>query len=359
MRLFSLTLTGLLTLGACKNENTFVPQEDPNDDAVGITVNGRVCDPDRGVWLEGAQVYTHLFDDNDVAYETLFTMTDAEGRWSLENVPTGNVHSVYIQYGTDIVELFDLDMRDLTLTQVDLDEPACGGDVDASVAVVTGDWDDFETMLEGLGFAGVEVVNGLYGDDIVQFLSDPAAMAEYDIVFVDGGHIEEDVLYDRDGSDVDGQVQAVRDGVKLFVNNGGSLYVTDWSYDLVEGIWPERVEWLGDDLTPDDAQEGEPAIVTALIADTDMAGSMGQTDVNIEYDLPTWPVIESVGDGVTVHLKGTVAWRDGMETTDVPGSPMLISFTEGQGTVVFSTFRHTANQEGRPRDVIKYMVGQL
>jgi hypothetical protein len=46
------------------------------------------------------------------------------------------------------------------------------------------------------------------------------------------------------------------------VNNGGSVYASDWAYDVVEIGWPDRVDFVGADEIPNDAQLGEhlPAI---------------------------------------------------------------------------------------------------
>ena len=71
-----------LLLGACsENEVNFrdVPPDVPRDG--GIT--GQLCDEVRQVWLEGATVYTHLYDDDGVIYDTVTDVTDAEGRVEL------------------------------------------------------------------------------------------------------------------------------------------------------------------------------------------------------------------------------------------------------------------------------------
>jgi hypothetical protein len=63
----------------------------------------------------------------------------------------------------------------------------------------------------------------------------------------------------------------------------------------------------------------------------------------VTYDLAVWPLIEGVDPAVSVQLQGDAPWRVGLTSGTVPASPLLVSFDEGQGSVVFTTYRNTAN----------------
>lgn len=345
-----------LWAAACKNDSSLavVVDRGTGDTA---TVEGRVCDPERGTWLEGADVYMHLFDSEGVHYNTLWDDTDAEGRFQLVDVPVDGLQPVYVQYGAEVIDQFEIVVPP-GQTYVTLPDPVCGS-TGAAMAVVTGDYDDFETTLETLGFGDFDLVNGQTGDELVQFLSSEAGLAAYDVIFFGGGHLEEDVFYDTDGSDVDHDVAKVKAALQAYVEAGGKVVATDWSYDVVEAVWPTQVTFLGDDLTPDDAQRGETGPVTATIVDTAMAGSVGADEVDLSFDLIEYPLIASVDASTTIHLRGDVTWREGESTFTERDSAVLVSFPVGSGVVWFSTFRFGANTEGTAKAVVTYLLNSL
>jgi hypothetical protein len=94
---------------------------------------------------------------------------------------------------------------------------------------------------------------------------------------------------------------------------------------------------------------GTEAVVTIQHAlglhDLDaLAEALGDDAISLAYNYSNWAVIESVSDDVVVHVSGDVTYRisasDGYgELTDVP---LLVSFTQGGGQVVFSTFHWMA-----------------
>jgi hypothetical protein len=230
---------------------------------------------------------------------------------------------------------------------------------DVRVAVISGDYDDFSTLLPELGIGDFEVINGQTGEDLIQFLSSTENLSVYDMVMFDGGHLEEDVIYDTDGSDTDGNVVAVHTALSAYVREGGSLFVTDWSYDVVEQIWPEMVDFVGDDTLPDDAQRGEPEVVDARVVHPGMSSNIGAETVTIDFDMAVWPPVVSTSDDVTVFVRGDVHSREGMNTSQHNSSPLLLEFGSGDGTVVYSTWRATANDGGDSFEAVRYMFSRL
>ena len=146
-----------------------------------------------------------------------------------------------------------------------------------------------------------------------------------------------------------------------FVQNGGSIYASDWAYDDVEQGWPDRIEFLGDDSQPNDAQAGDQQLVNAAISDSALAAWLGSKDshVDIEYDLPVWPAIDSVDDTVSVHLSGSVNVRIGTYQDTINASPLLTSFNDGQGKVVYATFRVAKNASADMLLILQYMMYSL
>ena len=134
------------------------------------------------------------------------------------------------------------------------------------------------------------------------------------------------------------------------------MYASDWSADVVEQIWPTKVEFYGEDGIPDAMQVGEPATVDATISDRDLEEAIGSDSMRVTFDLDSWPVAISVADSVTVYQKGDVPYRVGTETGTENNSPLLLSFADGQGKVIYSSWRQAANLDGKGGDVIRYMI---
>jgi hypothetical protein len=348
------TSIALLTLlSACASDREFKRVEDYG----GIyesTLTGRVCDADSGRWLEGAVVYTHIVNDADELIGTKETYTGADGTWSLDELRGDQTYTVYVQYGNEIIDMFNVEVPDNQEVQVPM--PACGAEL-GRVAVITGNYDDWESVLADVGVTNYELINGLTGDELGQFLSGAENLAEFGALFFAGGHIEEDVLYDTDGTDAAGTVTAVRTAVRDFVSNGGFVYASDWSYDVIELCWPDRIDFLGDDEEPDAAQLGEPDTVRSTIVDDDLEASIGGDRVDVSFDLDTWPVIESVDENVTVYQKADeVGYREGTEQRTQTDAPLLVSFSPDDGHVVFSSWRVAANLEGRGPGVMRFVL---
>ncbi|MED5373628.1 MAG: hypothetical protein VX899_21605 [Myxococcota bacterium] len=342
-----------MLLLACQGPETTLTAINDNGSGNVDGILGRVCDPETATWLEGAVAYTHLFRDGEL-YDTRRSVSDIDGYWNLSDLTPEQTYTVYIQYGSEII-----DQREIYIPPsggIALDEPDCGGGT-GRLAVVSGNYDDLGRVLEGLGYGGYEAVNGNNAAELAALLSVPENLVVYDAILFSGGHIEEDVLYDSDGSGHQAQVDAVIASLQAYVDQGGILIATDWSYDLIEAGWPEAVDWYGDDLLPDDAQRGEPGTVNARVDDADLASTTGLSTAEVRYDLPSFPVIETVGADTTIYLSGAVAYRDGMQTYSLAG-PMTVGFNSGEGEVLFSNWRFDANAKTEAWDVLRVMLNQ-
>jgi hypothetical protein len=83
---------------------------------------------------------------------------------------------------------------------------------------------------------------------------------------------------------------------------------------------------------------------------------MGEESLNVLYDLAVWPPVEGVADDVTVYLTGDADWRDGEDGGTLSDSPLLMSFKDGQGLVVYSTYRNESNSESSAFDALRYLL---
>jgi hypothetical protein len=363
-----LLATLVATLVACNPEQSFTGDiNDGTGDEPG-QISGRICDPSGRSWLADAMAYTNVIVDGRLT-GTRVAYSDRDGFWLLDDLPGEEYYQVFVQHGSEI--LFDEEVYVTAGQTTQLDEPDCFDPLELKVAIVTGDYDDFQIVLQQMGFANYTVFDGLVTgtdvcdiceDNLRNFLLDDEWMQQFDIIMLNGGHVEEDIIYNWDPENGnDGDSDAIMGNILAFVQNGGSIYASDWAYDAVEVGWPSRIEFLGDDTKPNSAQSGDQQLVQAAISDSALAAWLGSEDsrVDIEYDLPVWPAIESAEDTVSVHISGSVDVRMGTYTDTLNASPLLTSFNDGQGKVVYATFRVAKNASSDMLLILQYMMYSL
>ncbi|HHO53509.1 MAG TPA: hypothetical protein ENK18_22220 [Deltaproteobacteria bacterium] len=331
---------------ACGSEqnlsNNVLPASDPD-----LSISGRVCHPETQLWVSNALVYTHLYDLSDVVYDSRSVTSDEIGAYTLSDLVPNRDYEIYVQVGHEIIDKFIVPVGN---EPVVLPPGGCAPDSELSVAVVTGAYDDFAALLSSIGINSVKVVDGQVGSTLLDFLEDPANLGQHDVVLFDGGHQEQGIIYGGGAS------ATIQDNLRAYVRSGGVVYATDWSYDVVEQIWPDALELFGDDTIPDDAQVGDTDTITAEVLDPQLASALSKDTLDLSYDLPTWPVIEDTSAEVTIHLQGDAPWRDGLSSGTVPGAPLLVSFPDGDGRVWLSTYRSAANQGDEMLEVLSYAL---
>ncbi len=229
------------------------------------------------------------------------------------------------------------------------------------IAAVTGDFDAVEQNLGRL-LVPYQLYEGytsgpVYGDGAEGMLlkseglftgetEEGRELFLYDAVFVNSGTrgFGEYVYNGIDPDDSLATDEVVIGNVRDYVEAGGVLVVSDWAYELIELAWPDRLDFYGDDTLLDAAQAGSVGRYQAR-AGSDLAlEAIGGQDASLVYDFSRWTVIEAVGEGVEVHLSADIRYRisDAEGEGDLPEVPLLVSFTEGQGLVVFSSFSWVA-----------------
>lgn len=237
-----------------------------------------------------------------------------------------------------------------------------------AIAVVTGDFDDVQATLTNLdiastayeGFIERAVYDPELAPDAISMKAeqlfqaeDAAGVAEisiYDAVFVNSG-ARGFGQWVYNGTEADDSLvtdPTTLEHVRAYVENGGTLVVSDWGYDLVEAIWPDAIEFAGDDTTLDDAQRGLSESVTATVQDAALAEALDDNaTVELAYDYSYWTVIEGVGPETSVHLTGDLDYRvsDTEGEGQLSGVPLLVSFEDSGGLVVYSSFHWRAQRD--------------
>jgi hypothetical protein len=213
--------------------------------------------------------------------------------------------------------------------------------------------------------------DGLTGDPLIY---------NYDMVFINcGNSYEYDFFLDES------KMAILRD----YVAGGKKLYVTDWSYDFVEQIFPEYIDFYGSDET---AETGKEETNAAQVGDWGITSDATINDAQMKAWLQTvlcqegnclnpdmtihiagfwsgWVVINgahaSKASSVKIWVTGPVSWYD-WYLEDPEGSgikPLTVSFVHGLGRVLYTSY-HT--EEDNPsagfwpqERVLQYLVLEL
>ena len=322
------------------------------------TVEGRVCAPDGSTWLSAATVWIELDDGTRVE-----ATTDAEGRYRLEGAPAGT-QTLHIQKGSFYTTIpVDVPV-DGVLT---LDDAECAIEHDVRIAVVSGAYDDVRSVLLNVGIDAASIVD-YAGSNIVglqelgtpwatELLSNYDQLAQYDIVFFNCGVYEDEFIQDAQAGGV------MRDNLRQFVENGGSIYASDQAYDLVERTFPEFVDFAQDDSVWNDAQRGkvEPSL-TGTVTDLTLAQALGQNTLELHYPLVAWAAMESVAAQVRVYIRANATIGlgvTGVFTQTLSNVPHTVGFQVGQGQVIYTSFHQEPGINVQMERVLQLLVFEL
>jgi hypothetical protein len=295
-------------------------------------VSGRVCDPSGDGWVIGARVWIQLPDGTVTE-----TLTDAEGRFLLENVPYGTweLHIEKGSFGSTVSVFVDQEL--VALSQDECLDPS------TRIAVLAGSYDSTEELLDALGLTYDLFPQG--GSTQIDFLRDAARLKSYDIVVLNCG-MDEDWLYEAR--------QAVAKNLADFVRGGRSLYASDWTFQAIEAAFPDAVDFFGSDDFPSEAYSGDEGYLLGEVLDPNMKALLGSDSADIHYDLAGWVIAVQADAKTEVLVKGhpTTIWQD----EPVHDAPLAVRFREGAGTVVFTTFHNepqmTLDMDAMLREII-------
>jgi len=141
-----------------------------------------------------------------------------------------------------------------------------------------------------------------------------------------------------------GDTPALTGNLRSFVSEGGTLYASDWRFDCIAMAFPDFVVKR---LT----SEGSAQTVDARVVDAGLRDILGKT-VQLKFDLDRWKPAAFGGDRVKVLLEGTYNRQTGGTTT----APLLVKFTFGKGTVIFTSFHNEKQNTAIEQTLLKYLV---
>lgn len=184
-----------------------------------------------------------------------------------------------------------------------------------------------------------------------------------------------DVIYINCTNTVDEGIVAAKDAeaIKNFVSGGGIVYASDFGASVIEAAFPEKIDFydIGEGFEENEAlgaRQGDAGEVDATVTDSGLAAVLGKKSININFDLGGWVVVKSVGPGVRVHMRGPAAFsfRENEDKNNASEGdlPYVVSFSEGKGEVLFTSFHNEAQNTADMEKVLdwfatKTRVGKL
>ncbi len=304
------------------------------------SITGYVCAPNETTTIGGATVSVESVDCNGHPV-TIGTLSDADGNYLLENVPPGVV-DVKIEKGSFTTSYAVAVAAGQNVHSPDVVQDACFDEVGTKIAVVTGDWDTIQNILDGLGIA-YDLYDGMGNkQETIGLLSDLEKLNEYDIVFFNCGGSHDQIL-------LGANMNAMISNLQLYVGGGGSIYASDWAFVYAEWPWPSAIDFMGGDMNVFGPKFGMKGNLTGTVVDPALKQSLGKASVELNYDLAAWVTVTGAPAATTVHIVGDVALAGN-------GVPLMLSHDQGKGKVLFTTFHNEPQVSQDMVDILNFLV---
>lgn len=342
-----------------------------------FSLSGKFVTPNGTDAVSKANV--QLFDGTTLISETA---TDPEGKFILNNLSSGN-YELKISKGlftasrnitlNGIDDIFDLDLENIEITDL------------PNIAVVTGHYDNIETVLVNIGLVNpatqeplFDIVEGIniydrsghnqhgHGDAGVHdrtfneplepnvdfnfgdLIESPELLASYDIIFLNCGLAENKLNFSNHLTD--------------FVANGGLLYATDFAYVYLNDITNNGADYIHFELPN---REGESTSTEAEILNEDLLDwlmlnfdiTVTDNTVTIDQFLSGWQAVDTYDEETVLPwLYGPILYNGIYDDRH-----LAYTFVHGDGGVLYSSF-HTKNNPQQSEAVarsIQYLVFEL
>ena len=304
-----------------------------------------------------------------------------DGSFKLSGVPNGQSFSLSIQKGhfRRLIKVTVPECGQLELAKELTTLPGKNGQWDPldeipSIAVVSGAYDHLEKVLDKLGLQEKTVYDGGAGglEPFQTLLQDNIKLRSHHVLLINCG-TKFDSLAAEPGP---------RSNLREYLRRGGRLFVTDHSYDFVEQVFPEFIDFERSDSTPADQPEDPDAAevgsdvvgqMPAAILDADLKGWLGLPEIKalLPGDVvpvsglqAPWAVMKSVDAAVggKVWTNGPVVWAGGKGVRPLTAScDYRGKDGSGCGRVVFSSY-HTygSDPELLPQErILEYLILEI
>ncbi len=216
------------------------------------------------------------------------------------------------------------------------------------LAVTPPQYDDMGKLLDTLG-SGYR-----YTPITMEDLLDARRLRKFDVVFLTCGGVPQEWLGRQTGPgqrDSAGVFRAkpeicdrLRKSLRGFVDVGGTLYVSDWQFGLLAIAFPEFIDRAK-------AARGTEQTVHAEVLDPGLQKLLGKT-TDLKFERPAWQPAAFRESKVTTAMRGSYETEaDGRRT-----AALLVRFSFGEGTVIFTSFHNEAQNSRTELDLLRYLV---
>ncbi len=348
----------LLALSGCQCDEGLDPVVYPGE------IAGRVCDPGEAVGIGYARVFVEV-PRADGSTQEVETVTDAQGAFVLEDVPPGT-YTLRVQAGSFTSALDGVEVKEEERTEI---EDADCLKPDTIAMTVYDGHDSVEQVLARLGYTDVLVVDthhesGEHDENTPSWLVEAFGVyddfSSNDILFINCGPHEWAV----DNADP-GDLETVLTNLRRFVEDGGSLYLSDWAYDLFELLYPDAVDWYGDDDVRNDAERGVAQDFLAFVQDEELASLIGNGQAFLKYDFSRIALPQELGGGANPLMTASIQYEDDdgnvLTLDDVP---VLLEFlpvalVDDPGRIIYTTFHNGANNTRDMDETLRAIIFSL
>lgn len=218
------------------------------------------------------------------------------------------------------------------------------------LAVTPRQYDDMGTLLQQLG-------SGYHYTDIsLEDLQDVSKLASYDVIFLTCGPYPGEWADSASFGDGDrpgtrrGRVKPeilsrIREALRTFVGRGGTLYASDWRLDWIHNSFAEMFDQ--EPIIPGIAQ-----LLSAEVVDPGLRDALGQSAVDLKFELTGWKPARFGVDKATVYLRGEYQAQGGSRLS----APLLVKVPYEQGTIIFTSFHNEKQNSAIETKLLKFLV---
>lgn len=256
------------------------------------------------------------------SYEGPEALTDAEGRYVLENVPEGDQLLVATR------GVFSAEIPVTVVAGVTVEAETLALDASGRLAYVEGDFDAIQ-----------DIVRDELGTELDRLTGPELASAEitsrYRLIFINCGVWDWD--YDT--------IMDVVENLRNYVAEGGALYMSDLELPLLEFMFPDDVEGDGG---------GDEGTITAQVVSSELRAFIpgSPATVQIGFNLSGWDAVTGMSSRPEVLLQADYqGW-----TGQVQDGPLAIALEHGDGQVVYTSFHNNAVATSDQVAVLMYFI---
>lgn len=216
------------------------------------------------------------------------------------------------------------------------------------LAVTTPHFDDMGRLLRQLG-PGYDDYKTINPNDLLSY----EKIKDYDVVFFTCNYLPNDWADATGGTGARNGISAtvkphveselVR-ALRTFVEEGGTLYASDWQFGCVATVFSEFV-------SPSLIDTGQKQELVAKVVDKGLAEAIGD-HIALNFDLPGWRTAAFAKREVTTMLEGEFENLEGKRVT----APLLIKFPFGKGNVIFTSFHNEKANAEKEIEMLQFLV---